>query len=63
LIDFQTAEAQYKSVGVEKPTGSGGNRAQHAELFQPQTSADEIEEERTRRPPRLPTADGDSLEI
>ena len=63
VIDLQTAEAEYKSVGTEKPNASRINPGQHADLFQPQTSADEIEEERTRRRPRLPTADGDSLEI
>jgi type IV secretory pathway TraG/TraD family ATPase VirD4 len=63
VIDFQTAEAQYKSIGAEKPADSRSNLDRHSELFQPQTSADEIEEERTQRRPRLPTADGDSLEI
>jgi hypothetical protein len=63
VIDFQTAEAHYKSIGAEKAADSRSNLGRHSELFQPQTSADEIEEERTRRRPRLPTADGDSLEI
>jgi hypothetical protein len=65
VIDFQTAEAQYKSVGFVKATSSIRNLGhQHAELFQPQTSpADEIEEGQARRHPGVPTADGDSLEV
>lgn len=63
MIDFQTAEGQYKSICGEKPADSRSNLGRPSELFQPQTSADEIEEERTRRRPRLPAADGDLLEI
>jgi hypothetical protein len=64
VIDFQAAEAQYKSVGAEKPTSSRTNPSRPAELFQPQTvPADEIERERTQRRPRVPTADGESLEV
>lgn len=63
VIDFQTAEAQYKSVGAEKPAASRRNLGQQAESFQPQTPADEIEEERTQESPRVPTADGESLGV
>jgi type IV secretory pathway TraG/TraD family ATPase VirD4 len=64
VIDFQTAEAQYKRVDIEDSTGVRKNPCWHAELFQPPTSpADEIEEERTQRRPRDPTADDQALEV
>ena len=64
VIDFQTAEAQYKNVYNKNPTGSRSNPGQHAEWFQPQTSpADEIEEDRTQQRPQGPTADGRPLEV
>ena len=64
VIDFQTAEAQYKGVGDERPAGSRINPGEHAALFQPQTSpADETEEKRTQRRRRVPTADDQSLEV
>lgn len=64
VIDFQTAEAEYKGDGAAKPTGSRINPGQHEELFQPQTSlADEIEQDRTQRRPRVPAADDESLEV
>jgi len=51
VIDLQTAEAQYKGVGGEKPSGSTRNLGrQHAELFQlPTPPADEFEEDRGQR--------------
>jgi len=64
VIDFRTAEAQYKSVGAEKSANLIGNLGLPAELFQPQGSPpDEIKEERTQRRPRVPTADGESLDV
>jgi type IV secretory pathway TraG/TraD family ATPase VirD4 len=64
VIDFKTAEAQYKNVDTKNPTGAISNPGQQVRWFQPHTSpADEIEEDRPQRRPRLPTADGDSLEI
>jgi type IV secretory pathway TraG/TraD family ATPase VirD4 len=64
VIDFQTAEAQSKNVDTKKPTGSTRNLGQHAEWCQSQTSANEKEEEeRSEGRPRVPTADGDSLEV
>lgn len=63
VIDFQTTEAQYKSVVAEKPTGSTSNPGQHADCFQPQTLADEIEEERTQQRPRVPKPNGQKLEV
>ena len=64
VIDFQTAEAQYKGVGAEKPAASRGDLGKRVELFQRQTSAaDEIEEERMRRRPRNPTPKSEKLEV
>jgi len=64
VIDFQTAEAQYKSLGASKPTGPLSNPGQRAALFQPQTSLpDEIDEARAQRRPRVPVADEESLEV
>jgi type IV secretory pathway TraG/TraD family ATPase VirD4 len=64
VIDFQTAEAQYKGVGAEKPTGSTRNLGQHAELFQLQTlPANEIDEDRTQRRRQGRTVDDQSLEV
>jgi type IV secretory pathway TraG/TraD family ATPase VirD4 len=63
VIDFQTAEVQYKGVGAEKPGDSRNNLSRPAELFQPQSApADEIEEERTQQRPQGATAD-DQLEV
>ncbi len=64
VIDFQTAEAQYKITGAEKPDGSRSNAGQPAEWFQPQTSKlKELEEERTQRRPADPPATGDPPEV
>ena len=64
FIDFQTAEAQYKSVGAENPAGSRGNPGQRAELFQSQPSlAIEIDQDPTQRRSQGPSADDQSLEV
>jgi hypothetical protein len=64
VIDFLTAEAQYKSIDIESSTGVRSNQRQHAELFQPEASpADETEEDRSQRRPGDPTANEESLEV
>ena len=64
VIDLQTAEAQYKSVGAEKPTGSTRYLDQHAVLFQLQTGpADEFEEDRAQQGSQDAIVDDQSLEV